>query len=70
VLLTAAHAANKFPSLAYPEDMAEVRRAMRTLEAHVGSLPDDARARVTKNIEKAKRYVWFGPDDIDAESPE
>ena len=40
-------------------------------EAHVGSLPDDARARVTKNIENdAKRYVWFGPDDIDAESPE
>ena len=59
----------KFPSLIsyHPKDVVENLHALRTLEAHVGSLSDDTRAQVTKNMETAKSNTYFPEDDSDAE---
>jgi hypothetical protein len=66
-LVKSALTVSNFPSLVsyHPKDVLENKRALSTLEAHVGLLSDDARAQVTKNMETTKTNIRFFEDDID-----
>ena len=56
-----------FPSLKayHPDGVAENKYAFLTLKAHIGSLSEDARAKVNKNLEAVKGMAYFQGGDSD-----
>ena len=54
-----------FPSLQayHPDGVSENKHAFLTLKAHLGSLSEDARAKVNKNLEAVKGMAYFEDGD-------